>query len=229
VASTGGRPPSSFGVTVRELRTGRVTATQHGRRRPDLAHPPLRLLHAPRGAVAQPRAYPPRAYAGPFSEIVSRGVTRGPTATISTRHRFFARHLELSWRIAPHGGGAHDVQVLFPSWGSDATVTAVLLDGRRVPVTRAGGPALESVAWFHVAGRESGYVVIPRGRRLPGHARLLAADPQDTDPLAGPSLAFELIRAGRLRTLYLSAVIAPARDAAEAALAARRLSPTTAQ
>jgi hypothetical protein len=62
-----------------------------------------------------------------------------------------------------------------------------------------------------------------RGRRLPGRARLLAANPQSTDPLAGPTLALELLRGERLRTLRLSAVIAPARNLAEATAAAARL------
>ncbi|HEY8492337.1 MAG TPA: hypothetical protein VIN04_00495, partial [Myxococcota bacterium] len=78
-ANVGGRPPAAFGVVVRDRRSGHQTASQRGRARPDLRRPPLRLLEAPRGAVARPVAYPRRPYAGPFRRLEAIGTTRGRT------------------------------------------------------------------------------------------------------------------------------------------------------
>jgi hypothetical protein len=221
-ATIGGRPPASFGVTVHERRTGRITASQRGRMHGDLRHPPLRLVRAPRGAVGHPEAYPMLPYAGPFTELEAVATTRGPTAEIRTRHHFRARHVQTTWRLIPRGGGAHDVRVLFPSTGAKATVTAHLQDGTATEL----GPRtvrLADVAYFHVAGRDSGYVVVPRGPRLPGRARLIHPAPQSSAPQPGPTLALEPIRGDRLRALTVSASIAPVRNPAEAARVAARL------
>jgi hypothetical protein len=221
-ASIGGRPPASFGVVVHERRTGRITASQHSRQHRSLRHPPLRLVRAPRGAVARPQAYPMLPYAGSFTEIEAVGTTRGPTAEIRTRHHFFAGHVQTTWRLIPRAGGAHDVRVLFPSTGAKATVTAHLRDGSAI---RLGSRTvrLSEVVYFHVASRDSGYVVVPRGPRLPGHARLIHPAAQSSAPQPGPTLALEPIRGDRLRALTVSACIAPAHNSTEAARVAAHL------
>jgi hypothetical protein len=222
-ANLGGRAPASFGVVVRNRAPGHETGTQPGRRRPDLAHPPLRLAAAPRGAVAHPAAHPRHAYAGPFTRLEAVGVTPGRNLTIHTRHRFTPEYVQTWWRILPaHTRGAHDVEILFPSTGADATATAVLRDGTRVVV---GGtrPRLTDIAWVHIAGNDCGYVIVPRSRHLPGRATLVRTHSQATAPHPGPTLAFELLHDAPLRDLTACVRIAPARSADEAASVARAL------
>jgi hypothetical protein len=222
-AGIGGRPPASFGVLVRDLSSGRVTATQRGRRRPDLERPPLRLVRAPRGAVARPRAYPAQPYAGPFDELEAVGTTRGADVAIRTRHVFRAGHVETSWRLSPRRrAGSHAVDVLFPTWGAAATVTAALLDGQRLGVD-AGDLPLAGIAWFHLAGEDTGYVVALRSRPLPGRAHLLRPPPQPSAPRPGPTLALGLSGGGPLAPLTVTVRLAPARDAAHAELVAQAL------
>lgn len=196
-ASIGGRPPASFGVLARGPR--RTVASQRGRPRGDLRDPPLRLLEAPRGAVARPEAHPRRPYAGPFRRLEAVAVTRDRALTIETRHRFRPDWIETRWTIEPRRArGRWSLEALFPSTGAGATVTA-------------------HRGWFHVASADSGYVVVPRGA-FAGH-RLIRPDPQDSAPDPGPTLVIEL---GRLRPLRFAVRIAPA-SAGEAALVAARL------
>jgi hypothetical protein len=189
-ANIGGRPPAAFGVLARG--PNRTVASQRGRPRGDLRHPPLRLLEAPRGAVARPEAYPRRPYAGPFTRLTAVAITRDRALTIETLHRFRPDHIETRWTIEPRRPrGRWTVEVLFPSTGA-------------VTVTEHDG-------WFHVGG----YVVVPRGE-FAGH-HLVRPEPQDSAPDPGPTLVIEL---GRLRPLRLAVRLAPASDDA-AAVAAR--------
>jgi hypothetical protein len=185
-------------------------------------------MHAPRGALAHPEAYPAHAYAGPFKELEAFGATRGPTVTINTRHHFRTDHVQTTWRLAPHGRGAHDIRILFPSTGAHATVAAVMDDGRKVRLDGRRTVRLADVAWFCILSHDSGYVVVPRGPRLPGHARLLHPAAQASAPNPGPTLALEPIRGDRLRPLTATVRIAPARNAAEAGRVAGRLLRTAA-
>ena len=222
-ANIGGRPPAAFGALVRDRRTGRVTASQRAHSVRSLSRPPLRLVHAPRGVGAHLVAHPTHAYAGPFRTLEAVGTTRGPDVAIHTRHRFYSRFVQTSWRFLPDpdARGAHDVRLLFPSTGRDATATAVLRDGRSVALTRA--VRLADIAWLHIAGSECGYVVVIRSRKLPGVARTEQPPAQASAPRPGPTVRFDLIRDGRLRPLTATVRIAPARDAAEAARVARAL------
>jgi hypothetical protein len=224
-ANIGGRPPASFGVVVRDRRTRHETTTQRGRLRPDLDRPPLRLVEAPRGAVAHPVAYPRRAYAGAFSQLEAVGSTRGPGLTIQTRHRFRADSVQTWWRVTPEGNrrSPHDVTAMFPSTGSDATVTAVLRDGARVQLSPTASVRLADTAFFHLSGTSCGYVVVPRSQAPRGRARLIAARPQASAPLPGPTLALELITGAPLRPVTLSVRIAPARGAEQASRVATAL------
>ena len=206
-AGIGGRPPASFGVVARG--PGRVVASQRGWPRGSLRRPPLRLLEAPRGAVARPEAYPARPYAGAFRRLEAEVVTRDRALTIITRHRFRADHIETRWTIEPRrrARGRWSLEVLFPSTGSEATITA---NGR--PLDELG-----DVRWLHVASAESGYVIVPLDPVA--RVRLIQPAPQDSAPDPGPTLAIAL---GRLRPLRFAVRIAPA-SAAEAALVAARL------
>jgi hypothetical protein len=222
-ANIGGKGDAAFGLVLIEHSTGRRIDPQTGRPRPDLRTPPLRLLRAPRGAVRHPVPYPMHAYAGPFRTLEAAGITRSGAALIHTRHRFAADHVETRWTVRPRAPrGRYTARLRFPSWGPGAAVYAVLADGRRVRLGRHGR-ALTDVRWFHIAGEETGYVVVPIGR-LRGTARLLHPRPQASDPRPGPTLALDLLSARRLRRLRAAVRIAPAASAREAARVAARLS-----
>jgi hypothetical protein len=223
VANIGGRGDAAFGVVLIEHATGLRIDSQRGRPRPSLRTPPLRLLRAPRGAVRHPVAYPRRAYAGPFRRLEAAGVTRSRAAIIHTRHAFHADHVETRWTVSPRAPrGRYTLRLRFPSWGPSAAVYAVLADGRRVRIGDRGRE-LGDVRWFHIAGEETGYVVVPAGR-LGGRARLLRPRPQAADPRPGPTLALELLTARRLRRMRATVRIAPAATTDEAARVAARLS-----
>src|SRR5688572_27919523 len=123
-AGIGGRPPASFGLLVRDISGRRAFATQladRGR---------LRLTAAPHGVGARASAWTGRAYAGPFQDLRAAGISRGGGWTGRTTHRFTSFFVHTTWslrRTAARGRVSADV--LFPSWGSDARVTARMRDG----------------------------------------------------------------------------------------------------
>ena len=216
-ANIGGRPPASFGVLARG--PGRTVASQRGLPRSDLRHPPLRLLEAPRGALARPVAYPRRPYAGPFRRLEAIAVTKDRAMTIETRHRFRPEWIETRWTVEPRrrASGRWSIDVLFPSTGA-ASFTAVLNDGTR---ERLGERRLGDVRWLHVATDDSGYVIVPLGHPA-ARLRLVQPEPQDSAPHPGPTLAVALLVEKPLRRLHLAVRLAPA-SAAEAARVAARL------
>jgi hypothetical protein len=220
-AGIGGRPPASFGVVARSHATGRVVASQRGRPRGSLRRPPLRLLEAPRGAVPHPKAYPRRPYAGPFRTVEAVAVTRDDGVAITTRHRFRPDHVETHWTIEPRrkARGRWSVDVLFPSTGDDAAVFALLAGGRRERLG-TGDRRLGDVRWLHVAGEDTGYVIVPLDRPA-ARLRLLRPEPQDSAPDPGPTLAVALLARARLRPLRFAVRIAPARAGEAADVAAR--------
>jgi hypothetical protein len=141
-----------------------------------------------------------------------------------SRHRFRPAYIESRWRLIPRSGrrGSHTVRVTFPSWGKNATVTAVLSDGRRV---RVGSEriALRRVSWLYIEGAEHGYVVVPRSPNLLGLARIIRPERQGSAPHPGPTLVFELLAHRRLRPITVTVRYAPARDAADAERVAQML------
>ncbi|HEU5314515.1 MAG TPA: hypothetical protein VFX49_00265, partial [Chloroflexota bacterium] len=226
-ANVGGTSDACFAIVVRNHRSGRVTHSQRGRRSANLTNPPLRLRTAPRGTARRPIAYPQHAYAGPFREIEAAGTTSGPTADIVSRHRFRAGHIESTWHIAPRAGarGEHSIRAQFPSWGTSATITAVLRDGTR-HLLGNNAIAINRIAWLHIAGQDGGYVIVIRSRNPPGHARLLHPNTQPSAPNPGPTLALELLTHARLRRRTLTVRYAPAHDHAAATALAGRLGGT---
>ena len=109
--------------------------------------PPLRLLEAPRGAVARPEAYPRRPYAGPFRRLEAVAVTRDEALTITTRHRFRADAIETRWTVDPRRAarGRWSVDVLFPSTGAGASVDR-RARGRRPRAARRAPPGRRALA-----------------------------------------------------------------------------------
>ena len=225
VATIGGRPPAAFGVVVRDVANRTVLASQVSRLKPNLAAPPLRLVHAPRG-TGRVVAHPRHAYAAPFGRLEARGAVAAGGARIVTRHRFHADHVETAWIVTSRGRAHHSVDVLFPAWTRAARIDAVLRDGSRVTLGR-GPVSLARVAWFHLQGERGGYVVVVTDRTaMHATARTLATSPQRYEPRPGPTLALRLVRAERFRRRTLTARVAPARDAAEAARVAAALMPS---
>ena len=225
VANVGGRPPASFGVVVRQ-RNKQIATSQRPRSVPPL-RPPLRLLSSPRGRVGVAEPYPARPYAGPFDTLVAQGRLDSDEVVVDTTHRFHDAWIETRWSIERRRRGRYTVDVLFPSWGRKARIEAVLRGGRRVTLAMTGrrrrSIPMRNVAYFYLAGEDSGYVVVPTGRRPATRAYTLRPRKQSSAPRPGPTLALQLAHDERFRRLGLAVRIAPARDRRDAARVARRL------
>jgi hypothetical protein len=226
VANVGGRPWASFGVLVRDASAREVLFSQKPRTLPP-PNQPLELLASPRGVVRRTKDYPARPYGGPFKTIVARGHTASPEVAVETTHRFKPDWIETRWNIRPRKRARYTVDVLFPSWGPTARVEAVLAGGRRVTLAAPGLPrkkvSLRNVAYFYIAGEETGYVVVPAGRRPQAVAHILRPKPQSSAPKPGPTLALQLAGQRKFKRLAVGVKIAPAADPAQAAATARRL------
>jgi hypothetical protein len=123
--------------------------------------------------------------------------------------------------------GRYTVDVLFPSWGKNASIEAILAGGRRVMLAGPGRPRrsvpLAKVAYFYVAGEDTGYVMLPVERRPKAMAHVLRPRAQSSSPRPGPTLALQLVHGKRFSRVGLAMRIAPARSAAEAAQVVRAL------
>jgi hypothetical protein len=226
VANVGGTGDAAFGMTIVNHATGAVIRSQRARGGGSVAHPQLRLIRAPRGASSHLAAYPQHAYAGRFEDLICEAATRGTSASIVSRHRFRSAYAEARWSVVPHASRAvHSVRVTFPSWGRDATITAVMRDGTRLQAGR-DRIAMRHVAWFHVAGADRGYVIVPASASLPGLARVLHPKAQRSAPHPGPTLVVELLAHRRLRKLTATFRYAPAKSAADAERVASKLRDT---
>jgi hypothetical protein len=175
--------------------------------------------------VAKP--YPARPYAGPFETLVARGRTGSDEVVVDTTHRFSEAWIETWWSVSRRRRGRYTVDVLFPSWGRGARIEAIMRGGRRVRLAAPGGRrrsvSLRDVAYFYLAGEDTGYVVVPTGRRPRAVAHILRPKAQSSAPRPGPTLAVQLAQAKRFRRLGLSVRIAPAASRQDAARVARRL------
>ena len=146
---------------------------------------------------------------------------------IGTTHKFTPAHVETRWNVVRKLRARYTVDVLFPSWGKTARVEAVMRGGRRVILAQANAKrrkvSLRDVVYFYLAGEETGYVVVPMGRRPRATAHILKPGTQSSAPRPGPTLAVQLARGRRFRRLGMSVRIAPAGSRQEAAQVARRL------
>ena len=79
------------------------------------------------------------------------------------------------------------------------------------------------VAYYYLAGEDSGYVVVPIGTPAGGLAHILRPKRQSSAPRPGPTLAVQIVRQGRFHRTGLAARIAPATGTEQAAEVARRL------
>ncbi len=146
---------------------------------------------------------------------------------IGTTHKFTPAHVETRWSIVRRLRERYTVDVLFPSWGKDARIGAVMRDGRRVILAQAKAKrrkvSLRDVAYFYIPGAETGYVVVPTGRRPRATAHILKPGAQSSAPRPGPTLAVQLAKGRKFRRLGLTVRIAPASSREAATQVARRL------
>jgi hypothetical protein len=209
-ANVGGGPPASFGLVVRDAAGRPLFATQHAQpARPGVA--PLRLLRAPSGVGASPRAKPDRAYAGPFSDLRATAVAGTRTLSARSTYRFTRAFIEGRWDLRASGRGRRTVQALFPSWGGDAAEVVALLRGGGEARLGTRPRALAEVTGFAVRSERSGYRVTriraPRG----ASAEVLLPSRQASDPRPGPTLAITLAHASRAAHVSLRARIVVSR------------------
>ncbi len=224
VGTIGGRPPAAFGVVVRDDAGRTVLASQVCHKHASMTRPPLRLIDAPRG-TGRLVAYPRHAYAGPFERLKATSTVRDHGIAIRTTHTFRAADLETAWTVTGAGRARQSIDVLFPSWTAAAVVELVLHDGRHVTLV-PGQPAIDlaKVAWAHLHGQDGGYVVVftARSPKAAG-LRALATHPQRYAPRPGPTLAVRVAAHEHVHLRRLTARIATAHDAADAARVAARL------
>ena len=90
------------------------------------------------------------------------------------------------------------MEVTFPSWGGEATITAHRRDGSDV-VLGDGRIDLDDVRSFTIRSARSGYDIEPLARMKGMTAELLHPRPQDSAPLCGPTLAIRLLDRRRPR------------------------------
>jgi hypothetical protein len=167
--------------------------------------------------VAHVRTHPRHPDAGPFGALETLGHAAGGGAEVTVAHRFAARHLEAAWRLKLHRA-RRTAEVQFPGWGgAGAHIAAGATDGTLVALPAGTSMPAAGVAYFHLAGPDGGYVVVPV-HGFPARARALRVARSARTPRPGPTLALPLLPGRELRVR-----IAPALDAAEAARVAARL------
>lgn len=200
VGGIGGRPPTSFGLLVRDISGHRVFASQLH----DQGH--VWLTRAPHGVRASAAAWNGRAYAGTFRDLRARGIARGAGGWVArVSHRFTASSVETRWWARRASGSRRaTVDVLFPTGSRGATLIAEMRDGT---TRRVGGVrfALRDVARFRVGG----YVVVPLSRPRGAMVHALHPSPQPSEPTPGPTLAIQLVRAGHERSAAFGARVLP--------------------
>jgi hypothetical protein len=197
-ANVGGRAPSAFGLLVRTPSGAPVFASQTGRARVDPEVTPVRLTRAPAGTSATAQTKPGPVFAGPFRRIRARGVFTAGRFRAITSHRFTEAFIDTYWRLDRLRGRARlRADVIFPSWGRGATVSALLRDGTRVRISAGRAMALAGIVRFEISSAGSGYAVAPLRRPRGAIAHVILPSRQSSQPDPGPTLAVELARGAR--------------------------------
>jgi hypothetical protein len=201
----GGTPPASFGVWIRDLAGHRLLGSQLGRAAVSRNTTPLRLTKAPKGTTARASSSVGAAYAGAFKDLRAVGTTSGGGFRVTTSHRFTPDYIDTRWTVR---GGSRRVttDVLFPSTGARATVTAVLRDGTRVKVG-SERLSLAKVQRFEIASADAAYTVTPLNRPRGAAAHTVKPSRQSSAPDPGPTLGIQISRAAKVRTAAIAARI----------------------
>ena len=137
-------------------------------------------------------------FAGPFHQIRARGVFTAGRFRAVTSHRFTEAFIDTYWRLDRLRGRARlRADVTFPSWGRDASVTALLRDGTRVRISAGRAVALAAIVRFEISSARSGYAVAPLRRPRGAIAHVILPSRQSSQPDPGPTLAIEVARGAR--------------------------------
>ena len=197
VSNVGGRPWASFGVLVRDSRRKEIADLAAAQGRAARA-PAARAADVARAAACgSPSPTRSAPTAGRSRPLVARGRTQVAARSPSRPRTASSRDwIETRWRIARRMRGRYTVDVLFPSWGKARASRRSCAGGRRVTLAGAGQPrrrvSLRDVAYFYLAGEDSGYVVVPIGRGRARRAHVLRPQAQSSAPRPGPTLALQL-------------------------------------
>jgi hypothetical protein len=225
-ASIGGTGAANFGLTVTGTGGRRLVSTAGARTHG--GPPPLELTRGPRGRIVNGKPYPSEPYAGGFSTLEVTGARSGGGATVRSTTEFNASRILTTWTARrTRSRDALTVTATLPTYGTDATITAVTKAGDARTLDVGSAPvALRNVAyfWLRSGGDETGYVAVPR--RFPTRARATVVRParQPAAPLPGPTLVIELVHADRrFRVATLQVALAVASTASQAARVARAL------
>ena len=209
-ANIGGTPPASFGALVRDSKGNRLLTSQLPRTSFDRTHTPLRLMKAPTGTKARATSKIGTAWAGAFKDLRAQGRVSGNAGSIQVQHRFTLRSIQTRWLIKRRGTRSMSADILFPSTGQgeQASVTAVLKGGERVPVTERP-MALSRVSRFIIRSQYSRYTVTPMARPAGATVYLMRPRPQGSAPDAGPTLAVQIARNKKFSAVSFTARITP--------------------
>ena len=186
VATIGGRPPAAFGVVVRDVANRTLLASQtEPRCSRAWPRPPLRLTRAPRG-TGHVVAHPRHAYAAPFQRLDARGVVAAGDVRVahgaSLPCRVRRDHVD---RDVGRRARAAASTCSSPRGRARRRSTPCCTTARASPLGR-GPVSLARVAWFHLRGEHSGYVVVVADRTaMHATARTLATAPQRYEPRPG--------------------------------------------
>jgi hypothetical protein len=217
-ATLGAKPPSAFGVIVRNRR-GRARLVT-ARPASDLyKKPALRLVRAPLGVGSA--GSPLRPFAGPFDRLEVRGRLKRAAVEAHSTYTFRRNAIIGGWSLRSRTSRRRTAEVQFPSTGGDkAAVWAILKGGS---VTRLTGPRpMQGIKGFWIESEDSGYAVVPRDRVKGSTVAILQPDPQGSAPNPGPTLVVHLTnRLRKKRTVRFEVKIAIARSADAAKQAAR--------
>jgi hypothetical protein len=204
VAGVGGYGAAGFGAILRGA-GGTVLETQRVRRSSE--EPPLALVRSPRGRVRGGARYPARPYAGEFERLTYTGSAQARGARVQVRHTFEADRIVCTWTFTRDGGEELAAEVRFPTWGTDAEITAGgarLRAGRRRRLRGLRRIVLQS------GMGQSGYTLIPRSFPRGATVTLARVPAQTSNPRPGPSLVIELAPRSGWRRLELVVELVPA-------------------
>jgi hypothetical protein len=194
-ANVGGREPSTFGLLVHTPSGTPVFASQTGCAHIDPTVISLRLTRAPTGTDATARSKPSHVFAGRFHQLRARGIYTSGRFRAITSHRFTASFIDTHWRLDRLGGRARlRADVTFPSWGHNASITALLHDGTRARVNPGRSIPLTAITRLELSSAQSGYAITPLRSPRDAIVHMILPPRQSSQPEPGPTLAIELAR-----------------------------------
>ena len=223
VATIGGRPPAAFGVVVRDVANRTLLASQTSRLQPSLgrsaaAPDPRAARHGARRRPSAPRLR--RAVPAPRRPR-RRGGGRRPR-----RHRAPLPRRVRRDHVDRDLGRPRAAQRRRALPGVDGRGADRRRAARRHPRRRWAAGRSRSRGWRGftcAASAAATWSVVTDRTPMHATARTLATTAQRYEPRPGSTLALRLVRAARFRRRTLTARIAPARDADEAARVAAAL------